>query len=906
VTELQQAEKIINLLSTTKSVLPSHFPKEPQTKEDYLRLCVLPLNKQLSLLNAAAKGHQSNLENHLNSILALNKNILKQNFMGADELLGEIYERFGYSHLLLRKAVLIKNLSAEESDLKNTISFIERCGLNRNVVSSIIHCYQEEQDYLSIKRSIMGTTDYGDENRFTRDVLRIAFHPLSIDENDLSEQLLSCMQSSLIDGVLIAKVNQHLYKSGRFACLEEAFKLIDDEATSIDEIAKLCLSKQEAEDVFYQQSSAWLENTEVIKYRLLQDHFYDSADSGYLNINGLIIDEISDWIADIPMDKLNTTTPLTSHAYPNLQQIENSGTITRSSIFNFLLHKSQGMTFIAEDDLIDLMGKTSGLSRTIDVSQMKAFASCLDSEISKTIAYLLIAKKSKNELDGHQLRRILQNQIIKDHSGSLVQFVSAISSRSTSVARYTYDVCTEDFIARLSHIIKTSKDITDTRAALHRWMGDFTGDNNYFDRARNLIIDHQINKVKDELDDHRIYADAGRFMEWMEDEIAQVLSTLLLILEHNNELHFANEPQLFSIIEKCYFEFCSNKLFGVASYLGRRIRHGTFKGHLYSHVISLESDYEHLLAEPVVSGKWSQWKNDYETHIDAIVKNKLHIKTAQKKQGFLNPYIKSTLKQEITNACMKDMVADFQANRRVDGSLQIIAEYCWRIAEVDLKAINAYLKNQKTSLINHDLINSIKLTGDYRLRGTAKDFSRDLQRRINDKLSIMYGWFKRPQSVAPKASLGLLYKAVVAEVAHVFRGFCPETDFDESDDIEIEGGAYHVLYDAFYVIVFNAAKHGKEYGRVCRHFNVINQHGKVAIQIEISSENKDGHDDDSVNKKLKLPSAADIDNAQMHEDRSGIVKLYHLEKYDKRFNIEKINCENKKVLIKFHYELVHG
>lgn len=28
----------------------------------------------------------------------------------------------------------------------------------------------------------------------------------------------------------------------------------------------------------------------------------------------------------------------------------------------------------------------------------------------------------------------------------------------------------------------------------------------------------------------------------------------------------------------CYSEFCSNNMFGIASYLGRRIRHGTFKG----------------------------------------------------------------------------------------------------------------------------------------------------------------------------------------------------------------------------------------------------------------------------------------------------------------------------------------
>ncbi|SGY89100.1 hypothetical protein [Moritella viscosa] len=437
-------------------------------------------------------------------------------------------------------------------------------------------------------------------------------------------------------------------------------------------------------------------------------------------------------------------------------------------------------------------------------------------------------------------------------------------------------------------------------------MGKFTGEVSFFDRARNLIIDHQINLVKDELNDNRIYVDTVRFTEWMEDEVVQELSTLLLILEHNSELKSCNEPQLFNILEMCYFEFCSNKFFGIASYLGRRIRHGTFKGHLFSDVISIEANNTSLLKDPIIACKWKQWKSEHEDRIDSIVRDKLHIETTHKRSGFLNPNIRTNIKQDIANACMNDLLNDFKKNRKVHGSLHIIVEYCWRIAEVDLRGINTYFKSQKQLLMNSELISDIKVNANPCQKLLANNFARDLQRLINDKLATMYGWFKRPQSVAPKASLSLLYKAVVAEVNQTFRDFKPDTNFNEYDEIEIMGGAYHVLYDAFYVIVYNAAKHSKRGGLVSRSFKVVNNNERIAVEVTISSEIKDSQDDKMVNEKLQLSSIGDIDDAQLNEGRSGIIKLYHLEKYNEYFNINKVACENRQVTVNVSYELVHG
>ncbi|KRV67128.1 hypothetical protein AO738_25640 [Pseudomonas citronellolis] len=171
----------------------------------------------------------------------------------------------------------------------------------------------------------------------------------------------------------------------------------------------------------------------------------------------------------------------------------------------------------------------------------------------------------------------------------------------------------------------------------------------------------------------------------------------------------------------------------------------------------------------------------------------------------------------------------------------------------------------------------------------------------------MYGWFKRPLSVSPKASLPLLYKAVIEEVKETFPDFDAESDFEERNDLELMGGPYHILYDAFYVVVYNAAKHGKPRGIMKREFgihtNEADKGGKVYIKI--SSEIKDDDNESLIAERLEVRSDADIENAHLEEIRSGIRKLYQLERADSCFAVDEISCMNRMVNIHLSYKLEH-
>ena len=914
VNEILQIEKVIRGRSKEPGeMIPELFPSKIQTRENYIRLCALPPSKQVEQIERLTREHLGILNDFKILACYLNDRILSKDFDAADEALGLILETTGSSNFILRKAALIHTESFNGKTLKSVDLILEQAGLGASnlIASSLINSFKEEQEILSLKRSIMNLANRGPRNKYTRDIARIPLHPHARDLSDLGELIQSSLQSSLIDALIIIKINRELIPIAKDSALLSFFDSWDTDQSSLEVIAEKYCGIEDGESIFYKRSSAWLENKDIIEYRILLDHFYDDPEAEYFNLDKTLIEKVEKIVSNTSLENLAKCTNLTLHSPTKLRELENNGFMTRTAVFNFLVHKSEGNDFISEKSLFDIMGKTYDLDKTTNANHLKNLAVFAGSKISKIIYYLLIARRSRNEGDDHQLRRILQQVVIESHEGNLVKFVETMAKHSGVVAKFTYAVCVEDFIAKLVHIIKTSAQITETRAALHKWMGETTGEKSFLDRARTLIIDHQINRVRNELDDHRIYVDAARFSEWFKDELIRELDMVLTSMEHNHTNIGVEDGQLLQIVEHAYESFCSNSIFGIASYLGRRIRHGTFKGHLYFSVIAIESIewYAPLFRDVNFSARWARWKKSYELSIDSIINENLHIESTGKRNGLLKPNISDWAKMEIAIACAKNLVKDFIEHNTTIRAVPNITEYCWRIAEVDLKNINTFLKNQRSRLMNDQLLSELRLSAPNQSRYSErlKDFNRDLVHMIDEKLLSMYGWFKRPLSASPKASLPLLYKAVVAEVRVYFTDFEVDTEFEEAYDIQLVGGPYHVIYDALYVIVYNAAKHGKPGGEVLRNFELVpsSKSRPGFVCVTITSEIKDSDTEQSVREKLEIKPGDDIDNAQLLEGRSGIKKLHQLQQSDPNFNIESIACKNRTVSVSVSYILEH-
>jgi hypothetical protein len=884
------------------NIVPNIFPNLPQTTDDFYRLESLDLVKKVAVIEIIVAENLIPLSKFFQQMGAVDRAIIAGQFTLASQEIGHLTRQFGFSHSILRKSAVILT-SANDSPIPEVENLLELAGLERKnlVVSSLINCFKTEQDFFSLKKSIMSLRRRGNSNKYTRDICRIPFQPIARDSVDLTELLQSARQSSLIDAVL-----PYLKPT---SALVDLFDKIDADVVTMDEICSQYLDADDGEFNFYKQSSAWLENRDIVRYRLLLDNFYDSPESDYLKVTPELISQISPWVKDVGLNNLATAAQITEHPFENLRRLERNGSMTRSAIFNFKMHISEGYEPVEEKPLFVLMDVTRDLAKTSNAIYLGNMARLAASKRTKLILYFLIARKSKNELDNHTLRRILQGVVINEFAGHLVPFFDHLAMQSKAVAVFAYEVCTEDFIAKLFNIIHSTSEITETRASLHKWMGHFSGEKSFFDRARTLLIDHQLNKIRDEIDDNRIYVDAARFSEWINDEVMRDLSSILMSIELKSALLEDDpDPQLVKLVELCYTTFCANNIFGIASYLGRRIRHGTFKGHLYSSVISIERTpkYRELLADLSVAPRWEKWKAGYQEKINQIIRDRLHIESTGKRDGLLKPSQITAGKTEILAACARLLARDYFELKNSYGSIPIIIDFCWRLAESDLKGINTFLKNQKSVLIDRELLLEMRSAATWGKGEIANDFYRELIRTIDEKLMSMYNWFKRPLNVSPKASLSLLYKAVVAEVQETFPDFSTDTEYEEERDIDLIGGAYHVIYDSLYVIVYNAAKHGRFGDGINRYFSL--QDGmniKKTLTLEIASTIRDTDDEKYVNGRLEVHPDDDMTDAQVSEDRSGIRKLHHLAQCTPGFSISQLTCRDRKVIITLKYTLEH-
>lgn len=886
------------------------FPKTPPFFDTLQTRSWIGLDKILKIIETNVLTHHARLSALCDSLNKIDKEYAQNNILECRKLIVSTILRNGWSHTVLRRIVLIRENLPEGQEDDKIEELVQQAGLKALSVVSLIHSYSLDQQILTIKRSILNIQDRGAINRYSRAIARLAVQPFARDEVDLSDFLSDVERCSLIDAVVLAKFNSHLFDIENYPGIKSIANCLGDEKLFEQLVATYDASDSESEHTFYKQSSAWLEYEPIRKYRLLIDNYYDASREEIDDVPETLLPLLHAWVKETTLKDLVGKTQFTKHSYKVLGNLELSGSITRSAIFNFWLNQSEGQIGFEKDDLFSLMGLTRDLARTIPIKAVRMAAKLAQDELVRLILLLLLGKRSKNELDSFHLRKLLEDITIKKHEGSLVKLVKAYEITHPYVAEYIYDIATEDFLAKLNKLAPHRADIPEIRASLHEWMAEYKSDDHYLERARTVRIDHQLNRVRNEIDDHRIYVDPSRFSSWIEDEMMMELNSALSSNGSGKKgiSVTCDETILTFIMTQCYNAFCSNPIFGIASYIGRRIRHGTFHGHLYSGVINAienKEKFQPLFRTPLFAAKWNSWKDLYNETIEGIIRDRLHVKSKTKQYGLLQPEVNSPIKQEILNAAVKSISNNYGETTSTNGLDKTIIDYCWRLAEIDLEAFTKYLRAQQGPIKNLNFLKSEVLqaasTTNQKL---AEAFIRELELSIDHKLSKMFGWFKRPSIVAPKASVALLFDATVAEVRDTLPDFNPQSDDCSEGEIELIGDVYHLVYDSLAVVVANAAMHADRNQPVKRKFEIIPGKEKRLI-VELSSTIKPSDDPLEVSRIIESRKKADFQDANLYQGKSGISKLKLLAHKRQDFVLEQYEVLGNEVKVRLAYVLEH-
>lgn len=573
---------------------------------------------------------------------------------------------------------------------------------------------------------------------------------------------------------------------------------------------------------------------------------------------------------------------------------ESCGMLENSSALVHLITRKEGL--LKEDEQIEfvkLMTFTKDIGEICHPAYLENISFNAKNELVKLVAQCLITIHRKKQYAEHDLRSTIQEYCIGYFNGDLIRLLECLYYESPAVTEHLLIICNETFLSKLFHLMERPVDALKLRADMLEWFGKLKKDERYIERAKTLRVDIQINKEKGTIDDSRIYVDPLKFSQWFEDSMVSKFTMDLdnLIISNANNLNMeafikgktiGPWDDVIEHIFSCYKEFCDNKAFGIASYLGRRIRHGTFKGTAESGMKDFAKDkqYNLLFEDREFSKKYNAWLNDYFLMVELLVKDSLQIKSKKKPSGLITTEIDTSYKKKVAKLLVHDILSIYSKDTGVVQLPSIIIDYCWRMVEYDLATTRKLLSEKKSS---HGVFSFSPKCSDAHTKRLYSKFIQDVNSSTGHKFRLMASWFNKPSYASPSTDIYLLFNAVISEVKDRVTDFRPEVDAGDKS-FSVNGGTYYVIYDALSVLIYNAAYHGKKDGRIL--FLVTHDEDEDSIKIDLKTELVSFQEMLKAKQKIENALANSDEDAYVIENNSGIKKIKKLEREGSISNVD--------------------
>ncbi len=881
------------------------FPAQPNRMQQHSFFEDTSLAHELIAQKVRIENHKSKLCEFLKQAAALNNAFLDGNDEVLEHLIYKIPEEFGYSLFILRKFLSIKHGRKNSAGVEAAVQkYLSAYHIPKRDIIAV--SYEDSIDSISpyprVRKTFLKYAKQRNFNLGIRNLIYDYFSPMLTDQTMISNRLQAYGITSLIDATVFLVTRReeavmHISREERVifetAVPQEIISIFEEDFRDLEPL-KFVENDDDEEKFFeynfFRHTNAWSEFSNVRKYRYWVETTIGSRLNGFQSKKSTPPPSYELAVQSntlMELAKSECITPL------DIEQInpKNSGCLHRT-IALLILIENDNADQLNGDDLLSLLDKTVDIAHLATPEEISGFFRKQNKDT--LYSYLRNALLHDNEetgVSGHRLRKSLEDVIVKNFSGNIIEFVDYLYSNGKHVGNHCYHTCTESFLVQLYELFDSAHDVVEARAQLLEWYGDKTKDESLIDRAKSLRLDIKLSRVRDDIDDNRIYVDPMRFHQWASDNLTSELRSsiplisdwpqlIIPLVDLTNPITIIQSPELkvAQLLNQAFAEFCSNKFYGVESYIGRRIRHGTFRGTMLPDVKSSVDDILRKYGEVEVDAckKLSAWLKEYEDFIKHIDTNMLRVKSDSKNSGYIVPSISENNKFSTAKICIDFLTAALQGENPVPTAIASIPEYCWLLLEVDLRRLRNELQKIRDEQLIIDTTNILLKCSESNI-GPILEACRYLNETVSRKFSTLSLWLTKPSNISPTATLTLLFNAVLVEVKEQRPEFHPEILESGFIDFDLFGHRYHYFYDILYILVHNAAKHGKNDGDLC--FSASRQklaEGIDIFAVSISSEIIDDASIDTVKNEIDRAMQADIENALVTEGFSGLRKVRNL------------------------------
>lgn len=861
------------------------------------RNTIAPLRDEvlLSHLSNRVAINQASIIDQLEAVALINQLLLKGEHFDAVVKMGELIDRHGCTIQLYKKISAGYAIYSAKSEQTNPyLPLLKRLGYRSGIHSANVttDAISWQYDFIRLRRAVETSSRNRKSTTFSNnDALAVQiFNPIPLTNEAFFQILKQCWTVSLYDAfVFLMMVKStaplQIHCADEFLVSEQLNHHWGLLQASASEAPSLLSPMNEHEDYFvFRVSRAFLENKGCLELCLLGQVYYtDSGSRGYLDTSTQpLLNQSLERFQDFP------TLIQTIKAGDNSSGKDHTQHVFRNTVSTLHLFKmGASLDGVSATDFALLMGATRDLDRLSKADELQKQHSSTKDEFTKLILSTLLRAKSDSDWDNFRFKKSLQDYVIGNHSGNLVSFMSEIQRRSTAIVPYYISLLDETMISQLHRIIPSSRLVYETRANILDWFSEAFGDELSHQRAVQLRVDRKIDDLRGAINEARLNIDSARFHDWVADnhlpdivawlkEYGGKLPDFASVSKAEKSLidSFTNKQDVFSLgvfaILSCYREFCVNAHFGITSYLGRRIRHGTLKGTLLNGLSSVLADpeFEPLLGTEVET-EYREWLKKYEENVNSVVTS-IHF---DDKRDNVGGWISSSPRNAHQWNTLRGAVANMAINFSREGQLSVLPQYVehvsWLTFEGELEHLQRVLRSlrPKWGTFSTEAATWSSLTVQ-----TNRFMSR-VNSTTDANFKTCIGWFKKPNNISPSALFSDILRLVLAEAKDAFPDFQPALKETGLSDLTLGGAMYYRVYDALYILISNAAEHGKRNGTLTVDLRVRSYRSGRSASVRIISELRASDSVARVQDRVKATLSQSAERADLLSKRSGLLKM---------------------------------
>jgi hypothetical protein len=674
---------------------------------------------------------------------------------------------------------------------------------------------------------------------------------------------------------------------------------------------KLMANREHEDFLFFRASRAFLEDRECLTEVALGQIFYRDAA-----------------IPSYQKPKLQTTVTEALRSQETAEDIlrsaegisdqEHNANIFRNSVaLTRIVQRGDNLSTLSGSNLAKLMGRTRDIDRLLSVDDLRTLVSAAADELARLIFATLLRARSDQNWDSFRFKKVLQNYVRKNANGSLIAFLDHMNELSENIIPYFVQLLDETTISQLHQLITSARMVYETRIEILDWHAQKFNDENSRHRALQLRVDRKIDNLRGTINEARLNIDSPRFCDWIADRHLSDIVTWLrdptfsipdfASISRNSKnlietLELSRDPNsrgLLALLE-IYREFCVNPHFGITSYLGRRIRHGSMKGTLLNGLKAVRTDREFYPLRGTSSiAEFDRWTIEYEQQVNAIV-GKLHFNDKRDRlDGLLSSTIVNAQQWNILRGAAENVARAFKLEGHFHGVPMNIEHLCWLVLEVELDRIQRVLRDKRPNWGMFAPDNP-----DWFDDQLLKRFCSRVNGITDANFQTCISWFRKPTNISPSALFSDVLGLVLAETRDRFPEFSPKIVESGLSELTLSGTLYYLVYDALYVIIVNAAEHGDPTGQLVVDIQIEEREAGRAATLTVTSKLLNSADAQKVKERLTIADKSRVEEADLISKGSGLLKLQSMRARGQLDGLEVDCCvEDRSVLARLDFRL---